>query len=143
METAVDPIESETVQADEESIAVAFSTQSHHAGSFAVPSDAWIRGEPGQQSFVLQPVACATLSGVWCPDMDVSNQICRLNLQYYLVFSPNFESVQRAILPWTIATLKDDLHVVGRQGSVTDEFTEQVTAATISYLDDSDAAETE
>ena len=61
---------------DEESIAVAFSTQSHHAGSFAVPSDAWIRGEPGQQSFVLQPVACAKLSGVWCPDMDVINQIC-------------------------------------------------------------------
>jgi len=83
---------------DEESIAVAFSTQSHHAGSFAVPSDAWTRGEPGQQSFVL---------------------------------------------PWTVATLKDDLHVVGQQGSVTDEFTEQVTTATITYLDDSKAPETE
>ena len=37
---------------DEESIAVAFTTQSHHAGSFAVPSEAWVRGEPGQQSYV-------------------------------------------------------------------------------------------
>jgi mRNA-degrading endonuclease toxin of MazEF toxin-antitoxin module len=83
---------------DEELIAVAFSTQSHHAGSFTVPSEAWIQGEPGQQSFVL---------------------------------------------PWTVATLKDDLHVVGRQGSVTDEFTERVTAATITYLDDSKAAATE
>jgi hypothetical protein len=78
---------------DEESIAVAFTTQSHHAGSFVVPSDAWVRGEPGQQSYVL---------------------------------------------PWTVATLKDDFHVVGRQGSVTDEFTEQVTAAPISYLDNSE-----
>jgi hypothetical protein len=78
---------------DEESIAVAFTTQSHHAGSFAVPSEAWVRGEPGQQSFVL---------------------------------------------PWTLATLKDDLHVVGRQGSVTDEFTDRVTTATISYLDNSE-----
>jgi hypothetical protein len=63
-----------------------------------VPSEAWIHGEPGQQSFVL---------------------------------------------PWTVATLKDDLHVVGRQGPVTNEFTEQVTAATITHLDDSEAAETE
>jgi len=78
---------------DEESIAVAFTTQSHHPGSFAVPSEAWVRGEPGQQSFVL---------------------------------------------PWTVATLKDDLHVVGRQGSVTGEFADQVTAATISYLDHSE-----
>ena len=38
---------------DEESIAVAFTTQSHHAGSFAVPSEAWVRGEPGQQSYML------------------------------------------------------------------------------------------
>jgi mRNA-degrading endonuclease toxin of MazEF toxin-antitoxin module len=82
---------------EEESIAVAFTTQSHHAGSFAVPSEAWVRGEPGQQSHVL---------------------------------------------PWTVATLKDDLHVVGRQGAVTDEFTEQVTAATISYLNGSEVAET-
>ncbi len=78
---------------DEESIAVAFTTQSHHAGSFAVPSEAWVRGEPGQQSYVL---------------------------------------------PWTLATLKDGLHVVGRQGSVTDEFTDRVTTATISYLDNSE-----
>ncbi|WP_011571169.1 hypothetical protein [Haloquadratum walsbyi] len=78
---------------DEESIAVAFATQSHHPGNFAVPSEALIRGEPSQQSFVL---------------------------------------------PWTVATLKDDLHVADRQGSVTDEFTDQVTSATISYLDDSE-----
>ncbi len=38
---------------DEESIAIAFTTQSHHAGSFAVPSEAWVRGEPSQQSYVL------------------------------------------------------------------------------------------
>jgi hypothetical protein len=41
-----------------------------------------------------------------------------------------------------VATLKDDLHIVGRQGSVTDEFTEQVTTATISYLDRSEATDT-
>jgi mRNA-degrading endonuclease toxin of MazEF toxin-antitoxin module len=82
---------------NEESIAVAFTMQSHHPGSFSVPSEAWVRGEPGQQSYAL---------------------------------------------PWTVATLKDDLHVVGRQGSVTDEFTERVTAATISYLDSSEAADT-
>jgi mRNA-degrading endonuclease toxin of MazEF toxin-antitoxin module len=76
----------------EESIGVAFTTQSHHPGSFAVPSDAWIRGEPGQRSYVL---------------------------------------------PWTVATLKDDLHVVGTQGSVTDDFIEQVVTATISYLNGS------
>lgn len=76
--------------ADEESITVALTTQSHHPGSFAVPSHAWERGEPGEPSYVL---------------------------------------------PWTVATLKDDLHIVGVQGSVTDEFTEKVAAATISYLD--------
>lgn len=81
---------------DEESIAVAFTTQSHHPGSIMVPSDAWIRGEPGQQSYVL---------------------------------------------PWTVATIKDDLHVVGTQGSTTHEFTEQVTTATISYLDSAAASE--
>lgn len=79
---------------EEESIAVAFTTQSHHPGSFAVPSDAWVYGEPGQQSHVL---------------------------------------------PWTVATLKDALHLVGTQGSVTEEFTAQVTTATISYLDTSQA----
>jgi len=82
---------------DEESMAVAFTTQSHHTGSFAVPSEAWVRGEPGQQSYVL---------------------------------------------PWTVATLKDDLHIVGRQGSITRKFTEQVTTATISYLDSSEADDT-
>lgn len=81
---------------EEELIAVAFTTQSHHPGSFVVPSEVWVRGESGQQSFVL---------------------------------------------PWTVATLRDDLHVVGRQGSVTDEFTDQVTTATISYLDNSEAAD--
>ena len=83
-------------QSDEEPTAVAFTTQSHHTSSFAVPSEVWIRGELGQQSFVL---------------------------------------------PWMVATLKDDLHVVGRQGSVTDEFTEQVTTATISYLNNSEGAD--
>jgi len=78
---------------NEESFAGAFTSQSPHAGSFAVPSEAWVRGEPGQQSFVL---------------------------------------------PWTVTTLKDELLVVGRQGSVTDEFTEQVTTATTSYLDSSE-----
>ncbi len=76
---------------EEEAIAVAFTTQSHHPGSFAVPSEAWVRGEPGQGSHVL---------------------------------------------PWTLATLKDDVHVVGTQGTVTDEFTDRVVAATISYLED-------
>lgn len=45
---------------DEESIAVAFTTQSHHPGSFAVPSEAWVRGEPRTQSYVL-PWTVATL----------------------------------------------------------------------------------
>jgi hypothetical protein len=81
---------------DEESITVAFTTQSHHEGSLAVPSEVWLRGEPGQQSYVL---------------------------------------------PWSVATLKDDIHVVGQQGSVTEEFTERVTSATISYLDNSEAAD--
>lgn len=78
--------------ASEESIAVAFTTQSRHPGSLTVPSDAWIRGEPKQQSYVL---------------------------------------------PWTIATLKDAVHVVGTQGSVTATFANQVVTATISYLDES------
>lgn len=81
---------------NQESIAVAFTTQSHHQDSFAVPSEAWIHGEPRQQSYVL---------------------------------------------PWTVATLKDDIHIAGRQGSVTDEFTEQVTSVTISYLDCSEASD--
>jgi len=75
---------------DEEAIAVAFTTQTHHRGSFAVPSEAWIHGEPGQQSYVL---------------------------------------------PWTVAMLKKDLHVVGVQGSVTEPFTDRVTTATVSYID--------
>lgn len=80
-----------------ESIAVAFTTQSHHPGSIAVPGEAWIRGEPNQRSHVL---------------------------------------------PWTVATLKDDPHIVGTQGSVTSEFTDRITTATISYLDGSHAPET-
>lgn len=75
---------------DAESIAVAFTTQSHHPGSLAVPGDAWIRGEPKQQSHVL---------------------------------------------PWTIATLKDAIHIVGTQGSVTTAFTDQVVTATLSYIE--------
>jgi hypothetical protein len=81
---------------DEELIAVAFTTHSHHAGSFAIPREAWARGEPGQQSYVL---------------------------------------------PWALATLKDDLHVVGWQGSVTGEFTDRVTTATISYLYNSEVSD--
>lgn len=73
-----------------ESIGVAFTTQSHHPGSFAVPETAWDRGNPDAQSYVL---------------------------------------------PWTVATLKDDVHVVGIQGTVTDSFTDRVTAALVSYLD--------
>jgi hypothetical protein len=84
--------------AAEEPIAVAFTTQAHHPGSFAVPSEAWVRGEPGQRNYVL---------------------------------------------PWTVATLKNDLHVVGRQESVTDEFTERVTAVTISSLGNSESADSE
>ncbi|MBP1902797.1 hypothetical protein J2744_002493 [Halorubrum trapanicum] len=34
-------------------------------------------------------------------------------------------------------TLKDGIHVVGTQGTVTDEFTERVTTALIAYLDPS------
>ena len=84
-------------QSDEEPTAVAFTTQSHHTSSFAVPSEAWIRGELGQQSFVL---------------------------------------------PWTVATLKDDLHVVGTQGAVTEEFAGRVTTATVSYLNGTQPPET-
>ena len=77
---------------ESESIGVAFTTQSHHPGSMAVPSEAWIHGEPNKQSHVL---------------------------------------------PWTVGTLKDDLHIVGNQGTITETFTDEVTAATISYLADS------
>ena len=77
---------------DEESIAVAFTTQSHHPGSFTVPSEAWVRGEPNTESHVL---------------------------------------------PWTVATLKDNVHIAGVQGAVTDDFAERVTTSLISYLDPS------
>lgn len=79
---------------DEESIAVAFTTQSHHPGSFAVPSEAWVRGEPGTRSHVL---------------------------------------------PWSVATLKDDVHVVGVQGTVTEDFVTRVTRALLSFVDPSAA----
>lgn len=81
---------------DEESIAVAFTSQSHHPGSFTVPSEAWVRGEPDTQSHVL---------------------------------------------PWSVATLKDDVHIAGVQGAVTAEFAARVIAALISYLDTSDTEE--
>jgi len=55
---------------------------------------------------------------------------------------PQGAGQQSHILPWTVATLKDDLHVVGQQGSVTDEFTAQVATATISYVDTTEEAET-
>jgi len=74
---------------DEESIAVALTTQSHHTESVRVPSDAWLRGEPRDRSHVL---------------------------------------------PWSLATLKDDLHVVGVQGEVTDGFANRIADATTSYL---------
>lgn len=73
---------------------MAFTTSPHHPGSFVVPGDAWVKGEPQQQSFVL---------------------------------------------PWTVATLKDDIHVVGTQGSVTAAFTERVAVATAAYLELPDA----
>jgi len=76
--------------ADEESIAVALTTQSHHAESIRVPSDGWQRGEPPDRSFVL---------------------------------------------PWSVATLKDDLHVVGVQGTVTDDFVDRVAESMASYLE--------
>lgn len=75
---------------DEESIAVAFTTQSHHPGGFEVPSEAWTQGEPNTRSYVL---------------------------------------------PWTVATLKEETHVVGMQGAVTDEFADRVTTSLCSYLD--------
>lgn len=77
---------------DEESITVAFTTQSHHPGSFEVPSEAWVRGEPRTQSYVL---------------------------------------------PWSVATLKDETHVVGVQGTVTEEFSTRVTSKLVSYLESS------
>ncbi|MEY7850273.1 type II toxin-antitoxin system PemK/MazF family toxin [Natrarchaeobius sp. A-rgal3] len=77
---------------DEESITVAFTTQSHHPGSFEVPSGAWARGEPRTQSYVL---------------------------------------------PWSVATLKDETHIVGMQGTVSDEFSGRVAEALLSYLDPS------
>lgn len=75
--------------AAEESIVAAFTTQTHHPGSIAVPDEAWIRGAPGRPSH---------------------------------------------LLPWTLATVKEDLHIVGRQGTVADWFTDRITAAIVRYL---------
>ena len=75
--------------ADEESIAIAFTTQTHHSESVVVPSDAWIRGESNQRS---------------------------------------------QVLPWTVATLKHELHVAGIQGAITQEFTDRIARRTASYL---------
>jgi len=36
--------------------------------------------------------------------------------------------------PWSLATLKNDLHVVGVQGEVTDEFANRIADATTAYL---------
>lgn len=47
------------------------------------------------------------------------------------------EATEYDVLPWSVATLKDDVHVVGVQGEVTDEFAERLTTALISYLDPS------
>jgi len=55
---------------------------------------------------------------------------------------PRGAGQQSHVLPWTVPTLKDDLHVVGRQGSVTDEFTDQVATAAISCVDTTEEAET-
>ena len=74
---------------DEESIAVALTTQSHHTGSVCVPNEAWKTGNPDRTSHVL---------------------------------------------PWTVATLKHDLHVVGKQGRLDDGFVETVANETVSYL---------
>jgi len=41
---------------------------------------------------------------------------------------------QSFVLPWSVATLKDDLHVVGVQGEVTATFVERVSTATAEYL---------
>lgn len=75
---------------EEESIAVALTTQTHHPGSLPIPGDAWVQGEPPTTSHVL---------------------------------------------PWSVATLKTELHVVGRQGSVTRDFADRVATETIAYLD--------
>jgi len=45
---------------DSEAIGVAFTSQSHHPGSLAVSTEAWLRGEPDRQSHVL-PWTVATL----------------------------------------------------------------------------------
>jgi len=45
--------------------------------------------------------------------------------------------MQSYVLPWSVATLKEEIHVVGLQGTVTDEFVYRVSAALVSYLDPS------
>lgn len=74
---------------DQESIAAACTTRSHHPGSVAIPGPSWRCGEPDTASHVL---------------------------------------------PWTVLTLKDDQHVVGRQGRVRDAIVTRVLASLVSYL---------
>lgn len=75
---------------DEECIAVALTTQTHHPGSFPVSRDDWIRGKPRGTSYVL---------------------------------------------PWSLATLKHDLHVVGQQGALTATFADRVVSEIVSYFE--------
>lgn len=75
---------------EEECIAVALTTTSHHRGSLRVPGAAWTRGEPSGRGYVL---------------------------------------------PWSVATLKSDLHVVGTQGAVTPSFAQRVVSALVAYLE--------
>lgn len=74
---------------DEECIAVALTTASHHRGSLRVPGAAWVRGAPSDRGHVL---------------------------------------------PWSVATLKTDVHVVGTQGTVTPSFVDRVVSALVAYL---------
>jgi mRNA-degrading endonuclease toxin of MazEF toxin-antitoxin module len=73
----------------EECIAIALTTQSHHPGSMGIKSEDWITGEPDRDSYVL---------------------------------------------PWTPATLKLDVHLVGVQGKVRDDLVDGVTKKTVSYI---------
>lgn len=74
---------------EQESIAVALTTQSHHTESVRIPSDAWVQGEPRDRSYAL---------------------------------------------PWSVATLKDDIHIAGVQDAVTEAFANRIADATASYL---------
>lgn len=73
----------------EECIALALTTQSHHPGSIGITPGDWITGNPDKDSYVLT---------------------------------------------WTPATLKMEIHVVGTQGKVRDDFVDKVTEKTVSYI---------